>query len=177
MLLNRIDQIPRFHNFIRQITKSSSLFKQIPVKSKEILSENTNKENNDKQPNVRKDNLEQKSDSKPSFKNLDILKKQNNNDFNINRPNTFKDEKIKNVFKTNSSINENPDSLKSLTNTLKSLKNDQNLNRSIKNLFEDAVTTKIEKGPKYKKKTSINPIANKVLDRAHTSKEVNTINT
>ena len=89
-MISRVDFLPRFGSFIRQITKSSTLTKQITInKNEKVLGENDTKNSNETKRNFKKferkqqkesaqEDLEQTSkDMKSLNKKLDSVKMNN----------------------------------------------------------------------------------------------------
>jgi len=164
MLLSRVDLIPRFNNFIRQISKGSALLKQNPVEFEKYTLENKQKEDKTKHPDS----------GKPT--NPNAIKKTNNhrNDSDIpSGPKTYKtkfqNNKNEKDFKQNSFKNENSNT-KTLTDTLKLFKKERDINYSIKNLFDEPLN---EKDSVSLKKKSIKTTAPQVFDAGLFFKEAN----
>jgi hypothetical protein len=118
MLLNRADLIPRFNNFIRQISKTSSLLKQIPNENERTQTSAKNEGKNAKKPVTNE--LRLKKTAGPKNVKNDFQKNKNSSLF---------------TRKNNPTIEKSD--INSLTDALKLIKKESAQNYSIKNLFDE----------------------------------------
>ena len=122
MLLNRADLIPRFNNFIRQISKTSSLLKQIPNENQRTQTSAKSEENNAKKSEIKEIRVKKTAGSK-NIKN-DSQKNKNSSLF---------------TRKNNPTIEKSD--MNSLTNALNLIKQESEKNYSMKNLFDEPSLT------------------------------------
>jgi hypothetical protein len=134
MLLNRADLIPRFNNFIRQISKTSSLLKQIPNENQQTQTSAKSEENNAEKTETKE--IRVKKTAGP--KNIKNDSQKNKNSSLFTRKNNPSIEKA---------------NMDSLTSAFNLIKKENEKNYSMKNLFDEPSTANASV---FKKKTISN---------------------
>jgi hypothetical protein len=134
MLLNRADLIPRFNNFIRQISKTSSLLKQIPNENQQTQTSAKSEENNAEKTETKE--IRVKKTAGP--KNIKSDSQKNKNSSLFTRKNNPSIEKA---------------NMDSLTSAFNLIKKENEKNYSMKNLFDEPSTANASV---FKKKTISN---------------------